>query len=342
MIGGHKMYYLRTPLVISNCLPKNLKLQFIKGGKTVSTKDIGAQTTHEVFANENILDLHFKVMVEGFYWSQEFGAAADKFGTECQMYLSDREKGGTTLNYIFEKLPKKNQVKFSIYCAAFIVSELNFNVEIYGNLKNAAKNKAIEKFYKLGGQSEYWKQEGVEYQGEERKLDKITLVGAETGSKVRICGENCLIDFSEPVSVGGLGINQSRIVVEKEIEGRTMPVFTVIGVEIELRKMVMTSDIITRQITIRSRSIVFNNSGYDLIIREEGCEVSLFKIANGEKKPFYTTAPDLKERPRGLFFKTNGAKESIPILSNGLGCIYFRLEKDEGGFLYFKMNVEEI
>lgn len=69
-VGGHQIYQLRTPLIISNSLPKNIKLQFIKQGKTVSTKDIPAQTSHEVFANEEILNLKYKVIVDGFYWSQ--------------------------------------------------------------------------------------------------------------------------------------------------------------------------------------------------------------------------------------------------------------------------------
>ena len=69
------------------------------------------------------------------------------------MFLNDREKGGTALKYIFEKVPRKNQVIFNIFCSAFIVSELDYNVEIYGNLERDEKNKAIEKYYKLGGQS---------------------------------------------------------------------------------------------------------------------------------------------------------------------------------------------
>ena len=79
-VCGHQVFNLRTPLIISNCLPKDIKVQFIKQGKTVSTKDIPAHTSHEVFANEEVIDLRYKVIVDGFYWSHEFGANPQKFG----------------------------------------------------------------------------------------------------------------------------------------------------------------------------------------------------------------------------------------------------------------------
>ena len=80
----------------------------------------------------------------------------------------------------------------------------------------------------LGGQSEYWKQNKAMDQAD-KKLDKITFIGAETGSKLRICGKGCLIDFSQPLLISGLGVNESRIVIEKEVNGKKIQLFTNIG-----------------------------------------------------------------------------------------------------------------
>ena len=63
---------LKSPLLINNCLPKDISIQFIVGGKTLSTKEIKSQKKHEVFANESLNKLQFKIMTEGFYWSREF------------------------------------------------------------------------------------------------------------------------------------------------------------------------------------------------------------------------------------------------------------------------------
>lgn len=108
--------------------------------------------------------------------------------------------------------------------------------------------------------------------------------------------------------------------------------------------MVQDSDIISRKITLRSRSIVFNNSIYDLTIREDGCEYSMFSINSQEKKPFYFSAPELKDKPRSLIIKSPNTRDSLPIMSNGLGAIYFRLEilDAPGNFIYFKMNIQEV
>lgn len=49
----HNQYIIeiRSPLIINNCLPKDVSLQFIQKGKTLSTKLIKSQVSHEVFAN---------------------------------------------------------------------------------------------------------------------------------------------------------------------------------------------------------------------------------------------------------------------------------------------------
>lgn len=48
-----------------------------------------------------------------------------------------------------------------------------------------------------------------------RAIDKITLVGTEIGSKLRICGKKCLIDFSEPFNINSIGVHQARVAVER-------------------------------------------------------------------------------------------------------------------------------
>ena len=55
------------------------------------------------------------------------------------------------------------------------------------------KNQAIEKYYILGGQNEFWNKDTGE---EVIEKDRTVLVGSETGNKVRICGTGCLVDFS--------------------------------------------------------------------------------------------------------------------------------------------------
>ena len=50
--------------------------------------------------------------------------------------------------------------------------------------------------------------------------DKIIMVGEGIGNMIRVCGVNSLIDFATPISVGGIGSSQSRIVVDREKNGK--------------------------------------------------------------------------------------------------------------------------
>lgn len=92
VILGHSIFNIRSPFVVMNCLPKDLEMKFIVAGKEVSkeSKKIPSQGSHEVYANQDILELRYKIMCEGFYWSQEFGADSYGFGQENRLYLSDR------------------------------------------------------------------------------------------------------------------------------------------------------------------------------------------------------------------------------------------------------------
>lgn len=68
--------------------------------------------------------------------------------------------------------------------------------------------------------------------------------------------------------------------------------------------MALKADVVSRQITLRSRWIFFNNSEHNLSIKEQGGDKFYYSINKNEKKPFYFIVPDLKEKPKGLIFKT--------------------------------------
>lgn len=108
--------------------------------------------------------------------------------------------------------------------------------------------------------------------------------------------------------------------------------------------MALKADVVSRQITLRSRWIFYNNSEHNLSIKEQGGDKFYYNINKNEKKPFYFIVPDLKEKPKGLIFKCENTGESVPILSNGLGAVYFRLEKldEPKNYIYFKLNIQEI
>jgi hypothetical protein len=36
--------------------------------------------------------------------------------------------------------------------------------------------------------------------------------------------------------------------------------------------------------------------------------------------------PEIKDKPKGLIFKTESTGESVPLLANGLGAMHFRLQ----------------
>lgn len=47
-----------------------------------------------------------------------------------------------------------------------------------------------------------------------------------------------MIDFSQPFSLGGIGMTQNRrIVIKRDYNGRKIDLFTTIGVDVAIKKM---------------------------------------------------------------------------------------------------------
>ena len=76
----------------------------------------------------------------------------------------------------------------------------------YGNLATDEAQKKTEQYYVLGGQRAK----------SEEHDDDIVIIGSEYGTKLRICGDGCMIDFSQPFSLGGIGMTQNRRIVIKK------------------------------------------------------------------------------------------------------------------------------
>lgn len=87
-----------------------------------------------------------------------------------------------------------------------------------------------------------------------------------------------------------------------------MGVFIMLGIEIALKKMTLTSNIISKQITIRHRYIIMNKSNSLFLIKEEGSQKLAFVVEKGEKKPFFYTIPSIGSQARNMILKTPETK----------------------------------
>lgn len=77
-----------------------------------------------------------------------------------------------------------------------------------------------------------------------------------------------MIDFSQPFSLGGIGMTQNRrIVIKREYNGKQMDLFTTIGVNMAIKKMYKNVEIYSKMITIHSRAIVINNTAKKIMLR---------------------------------------------------------------------------
>jgi hypothetical protein len=77
-----------------------------------------------------------------------------------------------------------------------------------------------------------------------------------------------MIDFSQPFSLGGIGMTQNRrIVIKRDYNGRKVDLFTTIGVDVAIKKMFKNIEIFSKMITIHSRAIIINNTTRNLKLR---------------------------------------------------------------------------
>lgn len=112
-----------------------------------------------------------------------------------------------------------------------------------------------------------------------------------------------------------------------------------LALDIQLKKMTKTSNIFSKQITIKYRYIISNTTKFDIFIREEESRKKYFYINRNEKKPFYFMVPSLGLQSRKMIIRTTDSEESLPLVSNTLGIAYFKVElsRQKGNFLYFKL-----
>jgi hypothetical protein len=54
---------------------------------------------------------------------------------------------------------------------------------------------------------------GGQKKNDETFDDKVIIVGYEIGNNLRVCGIGCIIDFSFPINIGGIGFSQTRTVM---------------------------------------------------------------------------------------------------------------------------------
>lgn len=56
-------------------------------------------------------------------------------GKEQTLYMNDTDNG-TTFKYVIERKEKSNIFIFTIFTTGYIISQLDYDVEIFGNLLN--------------------------------------------------------------------------------------------------------------------------------------------------------------------------------------------------------------
>jgi hypothetical protein len=239
---------------------------------------------------------------------------------------------------MFEKDFNLKQYRLTIFCPAFILSELDGDIQIYSTLESDEREDNLVQYYLLGGQATYW---ASEQDTSNRHIDKITLVGSKSGTKIRVCGSGCLIDFSEPISIQNIGVSQTRAVFIQQINRQPVRVFIELGVKIELVKMSRHAHIFSRKITLRARQIFWNNTDRRLYAMEEGGDPRLeFAIDPNEKKPFFFSTPERKDKQKRLIFIAANTTVSVPLYFNAIGTTYFKLEErtPEATQLHFKLS----
>jgi hypothetical protein len=219
-LNNYAVVDLLPPFVVYNCLPKHLNLQFILKAKTKSTITVNSQQSYSIFTSEDVGALEIKATVAGYTWSKKFKFRQEKDGVESQLELGDEGNYHTILNYLFKRDKNSNQYVLTIYCKKIIINELCDKLIVYGNFEVDEKDKKMDRFMLLGGQKK----------SDDAFDDKIIMVGEEVGNKIRVCGSHSVFDFATPISIGGLGESQARIVVDREYEGEKDSLFTIIGV----------------------------------------------------------------------------------------------------------------
>ena len=178
--------------------------------------------------------------------------------------------------------------------------------------------------------------------------DKVILVGEEVGNKIRICGVNSLFDFATPIPVGGLGESSSRIIVDREFNGQTESVFTIVSVELSLMKMSPHCDVFSKKIVLKSKGIISNSTPYNLILKEEWVTRFHTDLPANTRLHSVFGMPEIKnKKANGYTVELQGYTLSPVFYLPEEGCIYFKLQgikqtPTQDKLLYFNIKGQHV
>jgi hypothetical protein len=117
-------------------------------------------------------------------------------------------------------------------------------------------------------------------------------------------------------------------------------------VEITAIKMTKECDIFCKKIVLRSKSIIVNNTKYDLTIMEDIATKYKFAVEAGQKKNFVFGLPEVSGKHYKYVISTKGYSPSKLINLPTQGAVFFKLTNEkldkEGKKVatYFKIYVQ--
>jgi hypothetical protein len=237
--------------------------------------------------------------------------------------MEDEDSAQTHFNFVFAKVKEYKQYVLSIYIKSMVINELKDKLIVYGNLASEEKENKRDTYKLLGGQKKH----------DKNFDDKVILIGAEVGNKIRICGVNSVVDFATPIPIGGIGSSSSRIIVDREFEGKMDSIFTIVSVEISLMKMSPNCDVFSKKITLRSKGIIANSTKRKIVLKEEYATRFQTILPAGSRRPSVFGLPEIKDKMHtGYYAECEGFRRSVVFHIPEEGYAYFKLHgaKDKG------------
>lgn len=132
------------------------------------------------------------------------------------------------------------------------------------------------------------------------------MLGAEVGNQLKFAEMSTPDELSSIVRIDQLGYNEAVIEIRQAINGRFIPTYLTLGVDIEVKEMYKDSQVLTKEVRVTTRHIIMNKTNSKLYYRQEGTE-DVFQLEKDQRRVAFLLNKDPEKRK--VIFRSGSSSE---------------------------------
>ena len=86
------------------------------------------------------------------------------------------------------------------------------------------------------------------------------MLGAEVGTQLKFSEKTTPEELSSVVRIDQLGYNEALIEIRQSVNGKFIPTYLTLGVDIQVKEMYKNSQVLTKEVRVTTRHVIINKT----------------------------------------------------------------------------------